>query len=49
VDEDDLLSLVEKTRNQKVSVPAAKRRNINLRLPVSVIGSGVTRLKLSVQ
>ena len=49
MDEDDLLSLNEKTRNQKVSMTAAERRNSNLRLPVSGIESGVTRLKLSVQ
>jgi hypothetical protein len=49
VDEDDLLSLNEKTRNLKVSVPTAKRWYSNLRLPVSKIESGVTRLKLSVQ
>ena len=49
MDEDDLLSLNEKTRNRKVSMSSAERRNSNLRLPVSCIEAGIARSKLSVQ
>lgn len=49
MDEDDLLSLDGKARNQKVSMPAASRRNSSLRLPVSAIESGIARVNLSVQ